>query len=131
MKIFKPSMKSVVKGLALTAVLVALQGCGPGTVYVGVSGPGPWVGYPPGGYGRPYPGGYYGRPGYYGRGWYSPNDSVPQGPQEWQSVEKGQFPPKTEGVMFSKDSALGRGPETLPACSPTPEALERSLCSIG
>jgi hypothetical protein len=92
------------KILALAGVLVALQGCGPGTVYVGVSAPGPWVGYPPGGYGRHYPGGYYGRPGYYGRRWYSPDAPVPQGPQE--SVELDPV----EGILPSDpgDSSTGR-----------------------
>lgn len=50
--------------LLLAGVALPFTGCGPGTVYVGVGAPGPWVGYP---------GGYY--PGYpgYGRPWYSPD----------------------------------------------------------
>lgn len=40
------------------AVALGLSACvGPGTVYVGVAGPGPWVGYP-----GAYPGVPYGRP---------------------------------------------------------------------
>jgi hypothetical protein len=107
--------------LALAGVIVALQGCAPGTVYVGVSAPGPWVGYP-GGYGRPYPGGYYGRPypgRYYGRRRYSPDAPVPQGPQESVGLEP------VEGIP---SSVTGREPENPPAGKLTPEPVEKALC---
>ena len=54
-----------IRRAALVALAAALTlpfaGCGPGgSVYVGVSAPGPWVGYGPGYVGRPP---YYGYPG--------------------------------------------------------------------
>ena len=62
------------KALVFVGITLPFTGCAPGTVYVGVAAPGPWVGYP--GSGHP---GYY--PGAYGRPWYSPDEEKPQEPE--------------------------------------------------
>jgi hypothetical protein len=59
------------KALVFVGIALPFSACAPGTVYVGVAAPGPWVGYPPGGV-------YGGYPGVYGRPWYSPDDERPQ-----------------------------------------------------
>ncbi|MCL7960978.1 MAG: hypothetical protein M8861_12370 [marine benthic group bacterium] len=56
--------------ICLAAMGLVLGGCAGGgypSVYVGVSGPGPYYGGPYGGYGGPYGGGYWG-PGRVGGG---------------------------------------------------------------
>lgn len=78
MKDAKRTIRRVFWMLVLVGITLPFGGCGPGTVYVGVAAPGPWVGYP----GRGYPG--YGYPGY-GRPWYSPD----QEEQEQIQVEIG------------------------------------------
>ena len=55
----------VVSALGLSAVLLSAGACAQGTVFIGVSAPGPWMGYPPG---MMPPPGFVGRPGWY----YSP-----------------------------------------------------------
>ncbi len=80
--------KRVLWAVALAGItFLPLTGCAPGSVYVGVAAPGPWVGYPVGGYYPP--GGYYGRPWY-----YTPNENLPDGlespigpPEAWQEAE--------------------------------------------
>jgi hypothetical protein len=62
------------KVLAFVGIALPFSGCAPGTVYVGVAAPGPWVGYPPGGV-------YGGYPGVYGRPWYSPDEEKPKEPK--------------------------------------------------
>lgn len=64
--------RRILKALVFVAITFPLAACGPGTVYVGVVAPGPWVGYPPGGV-------YGGYPGAYGRPWYSPVEEETQG----------------------------------------------------
>ena len=71
MKNTNRAAKRFLKALAFVAIAHPFAGCAPGTVYVGVVAPGPWVGYPPGGV-------YGGYPGVYGRPWYSPDEEVPQ-----------------------------------------------------
>ena len=70
MNIKQRTVKNFLRVMAVVAILLPALGCGPGTVYVGVVGPGPWVGYPPGG-------AYGGYPGVYGRPWYAPDDEAP------------------------------------------------------
>lgn len=52
---------------AMGLVFAGCTGAGYSSVYVGVSGPGPYYGGPYGGYGGPYGGGYWG-PGRVGGG---------------------------------------------------------------
>jgi hypothetical protein len=67
-------IRRYLKVLVFVGIALPFGGCAPGTVYVGVAAPGPWVGYP----GRGYPGGY---PGVYGRPWYSPDEEKPEEPK--------------------------------------------------
>jgi len=87
------TIKRFLQGLALVAILLPAFGCGPGTVYVGVAAPGPWVGYPPGG--------VYGRyPGVYGRPWYSPEEE----PKTEESAAKDE---RTDTAEESGESGEG------------------------
>jgi hypothetical protein len=57
----KKRIRTLLRCVVVSVVVVAAVGCAPGGVYVGVVVPGPWVGYPPGVLpppyvGRPYPG---------------------------------------------------------------------------
>lgn len=64
--------------LALAIALLPAAACGPGgSVYVGVSAPGPWVGYP-GGYRPP---GAWGYPGYR----WEEEDQDLQDPLDWEA----------------------------------------------
>ena len=71
MKNARRTIRYLLRALVLVGIALPFSGCAPGTVYVGVAAPGPWVGYP----GRGYPG-YH--PGAYGRPWYSPDEERPQ-----------------------------------------------------
>jgi hypothetical protein len=86
MKNAKRAKRRVFWMLILVGVALPFGGCGPGTVYVGVAAPGPWVGYP----GRGYPG--YGYPGY-GRPWYSPDQEVPEVIQTPVEIGPPEAPP--------------------------------------
>jgi hypothetical protein len=86
MKDAKRTIRRVFWMLILVGIAVPFGGCGPGTVYVGVAGPGPWVGYP----GRGYPG--YGYPGY-GRPWYAPDQEDPQQVQTHFEIGPPEAPP--------------------------------------
>ena len=63
MKRTNRNTRTLLRGFAAAALMLLSVGCAPGTVYVGVAAPGPWMGYPPGGVYRGYPG-VYGRPIY-------------------------------------------------------------------
>jgi len=65
------NIRHLLKALVFIGIALPFSGCAPGTVYVGVAAPGPWVGYPPG----YYPGRH---PGMYGRPWYSPDEEDSQ-----------------------------------------------------
>ncbi|MGW8268819.1 MAG: hypothetical protein ACWGSQ_20805 [Longimicrobiales bacterium] len=76
----KRTTRQLFWALFLSGLAFPFAGCGPGTVYVGVAAPGPWVGYPGRGYYPGYPG--------YGRPWYSPNQEDLE-----QALPRGQMGP--------------------------------------
>jgi len=86
--------RRALKGLGLAAILLlGASGCQPGSVYVGVSGPGPWVGYPPG---------YYPPPGIYGRPWgYQPDEDAPE---ESESPAEAEPPAEAEAAGEAQTS---------------------------
>ncbi|MEJ2541130.1 MAG: hypothetical protein P8188_14365 [Gemmatimonadota bacterium] len=99
-----PVLRSPVLFLAVLAL--PLMACGPGgSVYVGVSAPGPWVSYP----GSYYPG-YYGYPGYRWEEEDAPDlDWTPPWVDE---AETSASPDPTRVEPVAEDAAPGaRGPE--------------------
>ena len=89
MKMTTYAGKIILRAVVILAISIPALACGPGTVYVGVAAPGPWVGYPPGGVYGP-------RPGYWGRPWYSPEPEAPQtvqeAPRQIERVEAASVP---------------------------------------
>lgn len=94
--------RSLVKALALGALFLPIIGCGPGTVYVGVAAPGPWVGYPPGAV-------YPAYPGVYGRPWYSPEEDAPEAREAEQAANEESQPQGSEDTGNSKEGMSGEG----------------------